>query len=80
MQGLVLEVTDRGLKYVEFPDTSGSMCSLGESSAVQHTAVWLGLNSQQRMHLNQEQVAAILPLLDYFVKTGQLPTNVRRKI
>lgn len=26
-----------------------------------------------RMHLNQEQVAALIPILQHFVKTGELP-------
>ena len=31
------------------------------------------VNVPDRMHLNQEQVKALLPALQYFVKTGELP-------
>ena len=30
-----------------------------------------------RMHLNQEQVAALLPLLQHFAETGELPDTLK---
>lgn len=32
-----------------------------------------------RMHLNQEQVAALIPLLQYFVEHGELPRSNNRE-
>ncbi len=34
--------------------------------------IWFGIYTAQ-MHLNQDQVAALIPLLEHFVETGRLP-------
>ena len=34
--------------------------------------IWFGSYKMQ-MHLDQEQVAALIPLLEHFVETGRLP-------
>jgi hypothetical protein len=35
-----------------------------------------GYIANTRMHLTQEQVAKLIPILEHFVKTGELPTAV----
>ena len=70
-------LTERGFALVEFKDAYGQVCTLQESSVYTH--VWLGvmvnLNGEkvnQRMHLSQQQVAALLPRLQAFVESGQI--------
>lgn len=77
-----IEKSGRGFKYVSFTDLYGSECSLQESSLATDRAIWLGVDRPSpsyrmdktavRMHLNQEQVKDLLPLLQKFVKTGRL--------
>lgn len=71
----------RGFMYVDFKDTYNDDCSIQESSSADEPCIWLGRNEGThhlgkclaRMHLNQEQVKALLPLLEYFVEHGRLP-------
>ena len=79
-----LEKTERGFLRMEFNDAYGANCSIQESSNVE-PHIWLGSDDDQqrhhvtgqlmstRMHLNQEQVRELLPLLTYFAETGYLP-------
>lgn len=78
-----IEKTSRGFAIVEFVDAYGKECSLQESSLVE-PHIWLGCknNTQPhhvtgemtspRMHLSQQQVKELLPLLKKFAKTGEL--------
>lgn len=36
--------TSRGLKYYEFKDNNGGICSLQESSSVMEPKIWLGID------------------------------------
>lgn len=83
---LKLEPTQRGFARADFEDLYGSHCSIQESSLATEAAIWLGVHegsphyedrTSSRMHLNQEQAAALIPLLEHFVKTGRL--MVRRR-
>lgn len=83
---LKLENTQRGFARADFDDLYGSHCSIQESSLATDNAIWLGVHEgsaqydnkeSSRMHLNQEQVASLLPLLERFVKTGRLQTRRR---
>lgn len=78
--------SNRGFAYRPFEDLYGSDCSVQESSLATDDAIWLGVdvpfeskppyNEQvegHRMHLSRGQVAALLPLLECFVRTGFLP-------
>lgn len=72
----VVERTSRGFELIEFKDHYGEKCSLQASSLAEYekpgtSAVWLGCNEakkhfatgetlSQRMHLNREQVAALI--------------------
>ena len=78
---LKLKKTQRGFARADFDDLYGSHCSIQKSSLATDNAIWLGVDegSEQyacresvRMHLNQEQVDSLLPLLKRFVKTGDL--------
>ncbi len=68
---------DRGFLKAAFEDRYGAPCSIQESSLATEYAIWLGRDGNdgepsQRMHLNQEHAAALIPLLERFVKTGRL--------
>lgn len=75
--------TQRGFMYGEFTDRYGKSCSIQESSLATEGAIWLGMNENEepqlgmgvapRMHLTQDQVAALLPVLQHFADTGRLP-------
>lgn len=65
------EKTQRGFSIVNFTDLYGAECSLQKSSLATEDAIWLGVDTA-RMHLTQEQVSELLPLLQKFVNTGEL--------
>lgn len=76
--------TCRGFKLIEFADLYGQSCSLQQSSLAEDDAIWLGANevtthpptgctSNTRMHLNRDQAAELVRLLQSFVETGDLP-------
>ena len=78
-------VTQRGFTSYDFADLYEAACSVQKSSLATEDAIWLGVDrppydvktgeagSWGRMHLNREQVAELLPLLQAFVETGDLP-------
>jgi len=80
---ITLSPTDRGFVCGEFSDLYDVACSIQESSLATDNAVWLGRDKGihiqttgdcfARMHLNQGQVAALIPVLQYFVEHGKLP-------
>jgi hypothetical protein len=74
-------VTARGFDFVGFTDSKGNKCSIQKSSIATEDCIWFGLDEVEvvpspngflngRMHLSQEQVKALLPILRKFVKTG----------
>lgn len=78
-----VEKTGRGFEIVTFSDCGGNICSLQQSSMVGNapdawdrpgtSAVWLGCNhARERMHLNREMVAALIPHLQAWLQTGSL--------
>ena len=69
---LNFRTTQRGFTIAEFQDVYGSECSIHESSSGLEHCIWLGVHTN-RMHLNQEMVTALLPLLQHFAETGELP-------
>ena len=64
--------TQRGFALAEFKDRYDTKCSIQESSIATEYCLWLGVDDY-RMHLTQDMVQKLLPLLDHFVKTGGLP-------
>ena len=78
MSEITLGTTDRGFAIARLVDRNGAVCSLQESSVATENLVWLGVSGVNRMHLSQDQVAALLPLLQHFVETGALPSPPRK--
>ena len=86
---MTIEIKDagggRGLLRGQFVDQYGEPCSIQTSSMMGEPCIWLGQQYAQcakcdhktpaRMHLTQEMVRALIPLLRYFVRTGTLPTE-----
>jgi len=80
---LIINKTGRGFRRSDFSDLYGAQASIQESSLATEHALWLGLNEgvhhhvtgdcMARMHLSRELAAALLPLLQHFVDTGELP-------
>lgn len=69
------EPTDRGFSYAAFHDRYGDLCSIQKSSLATEEAIWLGregLREGARMHLTQEMVGALIPILQRFVESGEL--------
>ena len=80
------KLTERGFGFYEFKDKYGQECSLQDSSLASEPAVWLGVDIdlkgdeiQNRMHLTQEQVKALLPILTYFAETGDYVRDFKEK-
>lgn len=69
----------RGLQGWEFDDSYGSRCSIQDSSNADANHIWLGVTRNfeghacTRMHLTQERVKQLLPLLVFFARFGYLP-------
>lgn len=74
-----MKPTQRGFLHGPFVDSYGSVCSIQQSSNASEPHIWLGVdrafNGQDgtRMHLTRPMVAQLLPLLQHFVATGDLP-------
>ncbi len=75
-----LRHTQRGFVRGDFTDRYGQKCSIQKSSlAFSDECIWLGVDLDMngvkttRMHLTQEMVADLIPLLQTFVETGDLP-------
>lgn len=81
-----LEKTGRGFALSKFQDFYGSQCSIQDSSLAVceddppgSWCIWLGVDVDfkgrecpARMHLTQNQVHELLPLLKRFVATGSI--------
>lgn len=76
-----IQRTSRGFEFIEFIDRQGEACSLQVSSLADYvqpgtSAIWLGLDSatagSARMHLDREQVAALVSHLAAWLETGSL--------
>lgn len=78
-----LEQTQRGFIRANFTDRNGVACSIQKSSIGTEDCIWLGCEHEvfdqnrlacgARMHLTQERAAQLIPLLQHFVETGELP-------
>jgi hypothetical protein len=77
---------DRGFQKGKFKDRYGADCSIQESSLATEACIWLGCDHETihgktgercgaRMHLTQAMVSELIPLLQHFVDTGELPVN-----
>lgn len=79
------KVTKRGFGYYEFKDKYGQECSLQDSSLASEAAVWFGVDInlkgeevRNRMHLTQDQIKALLPILTHFAETGEYIRDFKR--
>lgn len=64
-------LTEKGCKLMQFKDLYGKECSIQESSLATEYAIWVGV-TEERMHLTQEQVKELLPILQKFADTGEI--------
>lgn len=69
-----IQLTARGFERIIFQDLYNESCSLQQSSVALceppgSGAVWLGCNDS-RMHLNVDQVRALVGLLQNWLDTG----------
>lgn len=87
-------ITERGFGLVTFKDRYGQECSLQDSSLATESAIWFGVVNtgpnlegptgvknfkiDARMHLTQEQVKQLLPVLTYFAETGDYIRDFRK--
>ncbi len=79
-----MKLSQRGFVVGEFLDYFNNKCSIQESSIMHSEGlIWLGIDKNfqgekvnERMHLTQEQVKKLLPLLERFAETGILWTDV----
>ena len=69
---LAFRNTNRGFSIADFVDRYGERRSLQRSSLAAPPCVWLGVHDN-RMHLTQAHVRALLPALICFAETGELP-------
>ncbi len=65
---------DRGFLKGKFKDLYGYDCSIQKSSLATQDCIWLGCKGN-RMHLTQDMAAELIPLLQHFVETGDLPDH-----
>lgn len=73
---------DRGFLKGQFVDRYGAKCSIQKSSLATEDCIWLGCDHETfdshcrpcgaRMHLTQDMVADLIPVLQRFVETGEL--------
>lgn len=86
-----LKRTGRGFSRGEFRDHYDVECSIQESSLAGPMCIWLGAEEVHadpvtgepfapRMHLTQEMVSQLLPLLQFFVEHGHLPPSDREQV
>jgi len=91
MMNLTQVTNNRGFKLCTFTDRYGAPCSLQESSANHPCIWfgpdigyldgnrWIAIPGEDhihnRMHLTQEQVSKLLPYLQHFAETGELPAR-----
>ena len=78
MSDLIATTTERGFALYEFRDRYNRECSLQRSSIATEDCIWLGVHEGEsvRMHLTPEMVTALLPILQQFAETGELPCEV----
>lgn len=79
---IIVEPTDRGFSRGEFIDRYRSRCSIQKSSMAADDCLWLGVDHDfngkecTRMHLTRGMVQALLPMLQQFAVSGELPTGL----
>lgn len=69
------QISGRGLAAVNFHDTNKRAGVLVESNYAEEPRVWLGLDTEEKLHLNMRQVEELLPYLELFARTGRLSSS-----
>jgi hypothetical protein len=79
------KLTERGFQLMEFRDRYDAKCSVQKSSIMGEHCIWLGCEHETfdqhgspcgaRMHVTQELAAQLIPILQHFVDTGELPNT-----
>jgi hypothetical protein len=64
--------TESGFVFTTFTDLRGETCGIYKSSLGGPAKIWLGRVCNE-MNLTQEHVRELLPLLQHFAETGELP-------
>ena len=74
--------TSRDFAVREYSDYHDNKYSIEKSNSVDIGTIWFGPYNPDldgvsfpRMHLSREQVAELIPVLQYFVDTGELPDH-----
>lgn len=62
---------ENGFPMYEFVDTYNRYCSVELSTLADDRCIWIG-REQHRMHLNVNDVKALLPVLQRFVINGDI--------
>lgn len=74
-----VSVDDNGLVHAVFMDIDGKMCEIVDSSLAAQPAIRFGVSvPMMRMHLNQQQVRHLLPVLERFATTGTIAAAMRK--
>jgi hypothetical protein len=71
----MIKITQQGLEFPrgQFKDWNDKPCGISLSSLADDRCIWLGpIGPSSMMLLNIEQVAELLPVLERFVKTGDI--------
>ena len=89
MKNIEYKLTERGFSRIDFDDLYGERCSIQKSSLADKDAIWFGQNKPTyvketndylcRMHLSQEYVLWLLPILKHFAETGEMPNQIEIK-
>ncbi len=75
---LEIKPNHRGSPRAEFKDKYESQASIQDSTIAGYPMIWLGVdrdpegNTGWRMHLTQEMVQDLMPLLTAFIETGSI--------
>lgn len=64
--------TPSGFPKVNFKDFYGKDCTIVISSIIEPHCIWFGIEGDQHMHISAEQLEALLPVFQKFIKYREL--------
>jgi hypothetical protein len=72
-----IQTDKHGLQTIQFEDRDETLWSLRESGQPDEPCLWMGADKPyyKRMHLTQDHIRELLPLLQHFAETGKLPES-----
>jgi len=82
MQFTTHTITSRGFELIRFKDRDGRWCSLQQSSIADFeppgsSAIWLGFEEENRMHMSRLDVIRLNDYLSRWILTGSFYKNKR---